>query len=238
MSLELVRQVNAQHPHLLQTNLGATCHEFTVKLIALLRSRGHKAYHVCKTGGESQYVPPGFQPRIVKGLDNKDYTVTGVSHDAIWVDGQQFDTIAQANDGDEPIFYTDGSRRGQRMEAIPVWHAIASQHWRARNPPLPDDGSIAISTGTTTTATSTATTTSTPQVAAHKPYPGDGFFTEKVGVPLESDYREAGQTLNAGAATWFARAIWRHAGDGLPIDQSVLQTRNEWRQALGLRPLP
>jgi hypothetical protein len=237
MSLELVRQVNAQHPHLLQTNLGATCHEFTVKLIALLRSQGHEAYHVCKTAGEGQYVPPGFQPRVVKGLDGNDYTVTGISHDAIWVDGKQFDTIAQANDADHPIFYTDGSRAGQRMEGIPVWNAIASHHWRPRNPPLKDD----------VTPIPLPTPLPTPQPTPRPPappaparlaYPGDGFFTEKIGVPLESDYREAGQRLDAGSATWFARAIWRHVGDGLTIEQSVAQSRKEWRAALGLPPLP
>ena len=235
MSLELVRQVNAEHPQLLQTNLGATCHEFTVKLIALLRARGHQAFHVCKTAGEGQYVPPGFQPRVVKGLDDKNYTITGISHDAIWVDGQQFDTIAQANDSDEPIFYTDGSRAGRRMEGVPVWNAIPSRHWRPNNPPLKDDASIP---HPTPTPTPTPSPTPTPPVAAHKPYPGDAFVTEHIGVPLESDYREAGQRFDAGSAIWFARTIWRHVSEDMPMEQSVRQSRKELRAALGLPPLP
>ena len=236
MSLELVRQVNAQHPRLLQTNLGSTCHEFTVKLIALLRSRGHKAYHVCKTAGEGQYVPPGFRPRIVKGLDDKDYTVTGISHDAIWVDGQQFDTIAQANDGEEPLFYTDGSRAGQRMEGVPVWNAIPSRHWRANNPPLKED--LVDPNPKPDPDPDLIIPTPKPQPPAHKPYPGDGVFTEKIGVPLESDYREAGRPLDAGSVIWLARTIWRHVTEDVAIEQSALQSRKEWRAALGLPPLP
>lgn len=76
-----------------------------------------------------------------------------------------------------------------------------------------------------------------PQPPAVKPYPGDAFFTEKIGVPLEADYATAGQALNAGSATWFARTIWRHVNEGMAIDQSVQQSRNEWRAALGLPPL-
>lgn len=69
-----------------------------------------------------------------------------------------------------------------------------------------------------------------------KPYPGDAYFTDQIGVVLENDYREAGQSLNAGSATWFARTIWRHVNEGMPMDQSVAQSRKEWRAALGLPP--
>lgn len=77
-----------------------------------------------------------------------------------------------------------------------------------------------------------------PTPPATKPYPGDAFFTEKIGAVLEADYAEAGQTLNAGTATWFARTIWRHVNEGMTIEQSTAQSRKEWRAALGLPPLP
>lgn len=83
-----------------------------------------------------------------------------------------------------------------------------------------------------------AAPTPTPQPPAHKPYPGDAFFTDKIGAVLEADYAEAGQTLNAGTATWFARTIWRHVNEGMTIEQSTAQSRKEWRAALGLPPLP
>jgi hypothetical protein len=132
MSVEFVREVHRKYPHLLQQNLGATCHQFTQHVIEHARAKGYEAYHVCKTAGEGQYVPFGFQPRVVKGLDGKDYTITGVSHDAIWFDGYIVDTIAQANDGEHPITHADG----RHMEGIPVWNPIPREYWRPNNPPL------------------------------------------------------------------------------------------------------
>lgn len=67
-----------------------------------------------------------------------------------------------------------------------------------------------------------------------KPYPGDAFFTQHVGAVLEADYLEGGQRLNAGAATWFGRTIWKHVNEGMPMDDAVAHTRKEWRAALGL----
>ncbi len=69
---------------------------------------------------------------------------------------------------------------------------------------------------------------------ASKPYPGDQFFIEKLGQLLEWDYAEAGQRLNAGSSVWFSRTIWRYVNEGMSIEQSVAQSRVEWRAALGL----
>ena len=132
MSLEIVRDVDRKFPHLLQTNTGASCHQFTQHVIEHLSAKNHLAYLMCKTSGEGQYVPFGWQPREVTGLDGKTYTCTGVSHDAIWCDGNQFDTIARANDSDEPLLNEDGSR----MTGVPVWNAIKPEFWRPQNPPL------------------------------------------------------------------------------------------------------
>lgn len=135
MSLELVRKVNQEHPELLQANINSTCYQFVVHVIAALRANGRKAYHVAKSPGEGQYTPPGFVSRIVIGLDGKPYPCSGVSHDAIWVDGIQVDTIARGNDSPEPIFNPDGSR----MTGVPVWNEIPQQFWRPNNPPLKDE---------------------------------------------------------------------------------------------------
>jgi len=132
MSLELSRQVNAEHPELLRENVGATCHQFTLYLIDKLRAAGHDAWLMCKTSGEGQFVPEGFRPRQVVGSDGKTYTCTGVSHDAIWSDDKQFDTIASANEEDEPI-YNDS---GQLIMGTAVWNEVPAQYWRPNNPPL------------------------------------------------------------------------------------------------------
>lgn len=78
------------------------------------------------------------------------------------------------------------------------------------------------------------TPTPVPQPPAPKPYPGDQFFIEKMGQLLEWDYAEAGQRLNAGSSVWFSRTIWRYVNEGMSIEQSVAQSRKEWRAALGL----
>jgi hypothetical protein len=75
---------------------------------------------------------------------------------------------------------------------------------------------------------------STPPVAV---YPGDLYFIEKVGMPLEADYALAGQQLNAGSATWFGRTIFDAVAGALTMDASVAKHRAEWRAALGLPPV-
>lgn len=76
-----------------------------------------------------------------------------------------------------------------------------------------------------------------PKPQPKKPYPSDGFFINAVGVPLEADMALAGQALNAGSATWFARTIWDHVNEGMTIEDSVKKHRAEWRAVLGLPPL-
>lgn len=76
-----------------------------------------------------------------------------------------------------------------------------------------------------------------PKPQPKKPYPGDAFFIDHVGKPLEADMALAGQTLNAGSATWFARTIWDHVAEGMTIEDSVKKHRAEWRAVLGLPPL-
>lgn len=219
MSLEDARHVHSEHPELLQQNLGETCHQFTAYLIARLRAKGHEAFHICKTSGEGQYVPHGFQPRDVEGLDGKRYLCTGVSHDAIWIDGIQVDTIAGANDSDQPI----------SAKASPVWNVIPSQYWRANNPPLKMAPVI---------SPPNPPAPPPPPQRQRKPYPGDHPF-DAVGVSLFADYARAGNPPDPQMGRWFGRTIYDWLEDVEPtLDASITKHRAEWRTLLGLPPLP
>jgi len=222
MSLVIVRQVDARYAQLLQTNVGATCHEFTLKVIDALREEGHQAFLVCKSPGEGQYTPPGFQQRMVTGLDGKSYLCSGVSHDAIWSDGAIYDTIASANDGPDPILQGD---TWYRLTGQPVWNAIPREHWRPNNPPLKDD---------------IPSPAPLPQPPTVKPYPGDEIW-DAVGVVMWADYEEAGQNPNPLMGRWFGRTIWDategdESGTILTVPASIAKHRREWRGALGLPP--
>jgi hypothetical protein len=145
MSLEIVRQVSRENPDLLPTNLGRTCYRHTLLLVEKLCANGHDAALMCKSPGEGQYTPDGFQPRTVIGLDGKPYPCSGVSHDAIWCDGKQFDTIGSANEHDRPIYRRQGDPNwsfnpadGPQITASPTWDEIPRVHWRNNNPPLND----------------------------------------------------------------------------------------------------
>lgn len=146
MSEELAEAVGRENPTLLTTNIGSTCYQFLLILINRLRANGHDARLMCKSPGEGQYTPPGFRARTVTGLDGKPYQCSGVSHDAIWSDGQQFDTLVSANEHDRPIYRKHGEpgwsfdpKDGPQFIAIPTWNMIPSIHWRPNNPPLFDD---------------------------------------------------------------------------------------------------
>lgn len=94
MSLEIVREVSRENPELLPLNLGRTCYRHTMLLVEKLRARGHEAYLMCKTGNEGGYAPPGFTPFEIVGRDGTSrFLCTRFSHDAIWCDGKQFDTL-------------------------------------------------------------------------------------------------------------------------------------------------
>ena len=235
MSLEDVRQVSAANPTLLSANLVSTCYRHTALLIEKLRAGGHDAYHVCKSPGESQYTPPGFALRDVVGLDGKTYRCSGVSPDAIWCDGTIVDTIASCNEHERPIYRRQGDPNwsfdpndGPQITGMPVWNVVPPSNWRNNNPPLKDGG------------TSVPLPPPPPPPPPPKPalsYPGDGFFNDKVGAPLQADYASANQMLNAGSAMWIARVVWDIAQGNLSPEASIKKHRNEWRAALGLPPV-
>jgi hypothetical protein len=224
MSLEIVRQVDRQHPELLRTNIGSTCHEFTKKVIEALRAHGHDAYLMCKSPGEGQYVPPSFQPRAVIGLDGKTYQCSGVSHDAIWSDGQQFDTIADANDGPDPILK---GNTWDRLVGQPVWNAIAREHWRNNNPPLKQGVPVPPQ----------------PQPPSKPTYPSyEELGGDSGGIAitrqLEADYKRAGRPgLDGDCGAWQQRVSYDFlTGVCKTVQESIAKHRAEWLAALGLPP--
>jgi hypothetical protein len=214
--LEASRQADRENPARLQTNRNVDCYQHTARVVDILRAQGIAASFVGKTAGEGQYVPPtGFPREVVHAGTAKTYTCTGVSHDAIWVGtDRQFDLVGGGNDGSEPL----GS------PGVPTANEIPAQYHRPNNPPLYP-------------ITGAPVPPLPPPPPAPKPYPGDSYFVSAIGVPLEADYALAGQRLDAGSATWFARTIWRHVNEGMTMDASVAQSRKEWRAALGLPPL-
>lgn len=216
MSQAIVNQVNAAHPELLQTNINSTCFQFASLVIEALKAGGHTAYLMCKTAGEGQYMPPGFVPFDAVGLDGKTYRITGFSHDAIWSDGAQFDTVGRGNDSPEQIHNPDGSV----MTGVPTWNAIPQQYWRPNNPPYL--GAV-------------APPVPGPQPPSLPPYPGDEVF-DQIGVTFFADYAEAGQPPNYGMGRWFGRTVYDYLA-GLPMADSIKKHRAEWRAVLGLPPL-
>jgi hypothetical protein len=229
MSREIVRQVNAQHPQLLQTNIGATCHQFTMRVVEALRAEGHQAFLMCKSPGEGQYVPPGFQPRSVVGLDGRTYQCSGVSHDAIWSDGQQFDTIGSANDGEHPIFNTNGTQ----IVGQPVWNAIPREHWRNNNPPLKEGAP---------TPTPLPPSTKLPQLPSQpQPYPsyeecGGDAAGSAISRQLDADYKRAGRAgLDGDSGLWHQRVCYDFLTRKVPtVQEAIAKHRKAWCDALGI----
>lgn len=137
MSLAITRQVDLEQPHLLQTNVGATCFRYLQIVKDRLERAGHTVCYVTKTNRDrGQFIPPGFGQHQITGYDHQQYTATGVSHDALYVDGDQIDCIVSGNYEAMPIY--DGS--GRQVTGKPGWSDPVPRHdWRAWNPPLPKE---------------------------------------------------------------------------------------------------
>jgi hypothetical protein len=223
MSLEIVRSVTRDYPELVRTNLGSSCWKHTGIVIQRLRAAGHSAYFVCKTAGEGQYHPPGFKDQWITGTDGLRYLCTGVSHDAIYWNGVQVDTLAKANDSEEPIFESDGSP----MIAIPVWNVIAKEHYRPNNPPLLiDDFNVP-----------PPPQPPQPPAPAYPPYPMPEDAVDGAGVALFADFAQAGQPPNPQMFRFAFRAAYSWLTKEVPsLDASVAKHRKEWRAILGLPP--
>lgn len=196
------RQAHSENPERLNTNRNVDCFKHSTRVIQLLRDQGLDAAYVGKTRGEGQYPPPVGFPRQVG-----QWTITGVSHDAIWVGGAQFDLIAAGNDGAEPL----------GAPGVPVANLIPSEFYRPNNPPV-----------------AYPITAVEPPPPQHEPYPGDAVF-DAVGEALFGDYQLAGQAPNAQMGRWFGRVIFDWLAKNEPtLDASIAKHRKEWRALLGL----
>lgn len=251
MSLEIVRQVSREHPDLLSMNLGRTCYMHTLILIDKLKAQGHDAYLVCKSPGEGQYTPPGFQRRTVTGLDGKEYQCSGVSHDAIWCDGKQFDTIASANEHDHPIykkatepFWSFDSNDGPQIVASPVWNEIAAHDWRANNPPLREGVSVPTPNPPTPTPTPPP---SPPPVVVQPVLPGraemmhegewlDHYYASSAGLQRPEGLSKGGRPDWEGVGAWLfdvylaARVAGKTREQARAEYVSKIRHSNEWRE--------
>lgn len=202
------RTASNENPARLQINRNIDCHQHSTRVIELLKAQGIDAAYVGKTAGEGQYTPPTGFPRQVGN-----YTITGVSHDAIWVGVKQFDLIASGNDGPDPL----GS------PGIAIANEIPMEYHRANNPPVPYPlGAVG---------------PIEPPKPAKKPYPGDQPF-DAVGAALFADYAQAGNAPDPQMGRWFGRTIFDWLEDNEPsLDASIAKHRKEWRGLLGLPPL-
>lgn len=115
------RQAHSENPERLHTNRNVDCFRHITRVIQLLKAQGLDASYIGKTHGEGQYTPATGFPRQVGP-----WTITGVSHDAIWVNQVQYDTIASGNDGPDPL--------GQ--PGVPIANEIPAQYYRPHNPPV------------------------------------------------------------------------------------------------------
>lgn len=69
-------------------------------------------------------------------------------------------------------------------------------------------------------------------------YPGDAYWVA-FGDQLQKDYARAHQALNGGSGIWFARVIWDHVVNKMPLADAVKKQRegpDGWLKALGLTP--
>ncbi len=128
---DVVQAVAAEYPQLLEINTYESCGELVQRVLMAL-AEDPEWGHVAKTAGESQYTPPGFEPRDVDG-----HLITGFSQDAIFHRAayRQVDIIANSSANSDP----DRSIHGP---ATITWQVIEPEFYRPNNPwmatvPLP-----------------------------------------------------------------------------------------------------
>lgn len=243
MSLKLVEDTAKENPGLLVTNLGSTTFKHTMILIGKLRAAGHLAFPICKSPGEGQYTPEGFVARPVQGLDGKLYPCSGFSHDAIWCDGKQFDTLVAANETERPIYHREGDPNwsfdpadGPPIIARPVWDEIPAAKWRNNNPAF--KGELDIPVGLPGPIVVTPPPAPTFRFPTYAELGDDDFFRKAIGAPLEEDSLAVGATLNEGSTVWSSRGSWLlieaffRLGNHSEKPAIVRKLRNEWREVL------
>lgn len=227
MSIEIVRAEHERHPHHLQTNINSSCFEFAQHVVEMLNAAGHKAYLMCKTSGEGQYTPPAFVPFTFIGSNGQNYLCTGFSHDAIWCDGKQYDTIGAGNDAPQPIYRNAETgvvnfdpANGPQVLGSPTWNPIPEQYWRPSNPPYKGSSS-------------------TPQPPTVQPYPSEspdgGWWGQVADVQIAATYARKNRPYPSDQKSlrWIGRIAY-DIRDGLTKEASLEKHIKELEQELGL----
>jgi hypothetical protein len=127
---QVSEEVSRQNPSWLYDNVVHTVFLFLMEVRNELTREGYKVRFIGKTRGESQHTPHGFQEHLVGS-----HWITGLSHDALWVNDAQYDFVISANDTHEPIYLSDSPQTEQfRIKAGPTANPVDPKWWRANNP--------------------------------------------------------------------------------------------------------
>lgn len=205
------RQADQEMPSRLQTNRNVDCFQHITRVLEILKGQSLTAAYIGKTAGEGQYHPPAGFPRVIGP-----WTITGVSHDAIWVEGKQFDCVGGGNDGPEPL----------GTVGLPIANEIPEEFHRPNNPPVPHP---------------IAGVPSTPPAPSKPVYPsyedlGGDDGGKKITRMLESDYQRAGlRGLDGDCGAWQQRVSYDFlTGICKTVEESIAKHRKEWCATLGI----
>lgn len=203
------RQAHSEQPERLATNRNVDCFRHSTRVLQILSEQGHGVAYVGKTRGEGQYTPPSGFPRPVGP-----WTITGISHDAVYVDDVQFDLIASGNDGSEPL----------GAPGVPIANQIDPQYYRANNPPVPYPISAVVDPPPPA-----------PVMPTYEDLGGDEGAKQITRI-LEHDYKKAGRPgLDGDCGGWLRRTDYDVLTGIVPtVAASVTKHRDEWLIALGL----
>lgn len=125
--LDVAKSVDRQNPNWLRENTVGKVFKFLEAVKAALVEEGYDVAFVGKTQGEKGFVPNGFKNQNVNG-----HYIVKLSHDALWVNGKQYDFVAAGNDTNEPIF----DNNGNQIVGRPVANPVPPEDWRPNNPPV------------------------------------------------------------------------------------------------------
>lgn len=205
------RQADQEMPSRLQTNRNVDCFQHITRVLDILKGQSLTAAYIGKTAGEGQYHPPSGFPRVIGT-----WTITGVSHDAIWVEGRQFDCVGGGNDGPEPL----------GTVGVPIANEIPEQYYRPNNPPVPHPITGVVTPPTPPTK---------PVYPSYEALGGDEGG-KKITRMLEADYKRAGlDGLNGDCGAWQQRVSYDFlTGICKTVEESIAKHRPDWCQTLGI----
>jgi hypothetical protein len=228
-------EADRRRPELAQINTVASAFELLQLTLALAGPEWQFVGKTATMDGAS-VTPAGFTEYEVELMrrdgQRQKVRITGVSQDAAWhVPSQRQVKVIAFSAANEPGPWEHGPAKLTPYEIDP-------EHYRWHNPPVPQGfGSVVVPPMEPPPPPPPAA------VADYQTIGGDQLFVSDVGVPLEKDLKDAGQTMNAGSVIWTSRAAFllmrafdKH-GDHREKDAILKSVRNEWRRLLGQPPL-